>query len=108
MMVTVGDSRRKSQSHHQGIQLFAYPTHSILPLDTSNGGSFLHVLHIVESFPNATGGRCDRAGHIPKRQSGITRGSRAKIGRLSINDTRALGRKRSNDVAKGGIRGEHV
>lgn len=83
--ITVVESRRKSQSYHQSIQHFSHPTCLIFPINLSNGGAFLHVLHVMEPISNSARSCWDRSDNIPEWESGTTRSSRAKIGRFAIS-----------------------
>lgn len=83
--IVVVDSWCQSQPYHQSIQLFAHLTHLVFPVNFSNGRPFLHVLHVMEPVPNSTGSCRYRSGNVPERQSSITRGSRAKVGRPPIS-----------------------
>jgi len=62
----------------------------------------------MEPISNSTRSCWDRSGNIPKRQSGTTRGSRAKIGRLSISSSLGHKAKSGFMVAEVGIHGATV
>ena len=78
--------RCEFQSCREGVQQLANSTCLILPINHSYGGDFLHVLYLLEPFSNIARSSWDWPGHFLERQSSVTRGARAEIGRSTLRN----------------------